>query len=242
MPSPGGAWLAETTVALPLADGNPVSDQYYQALRILSSDGSLVREVVDRWSPWGLGYTIPVPLQWSPDGRYLYYTNRPVPDGCAPFANGSDVIRVEREQGVETEIAPAVGLVLALSPEAGTLAYINRDGGLVLRDLNSGAERVAPIQEVAQGASGAIVWSPDGSALMLTVAANSCGPPEERTHAILRVEVDSLETVVAVEPDDRLLVTAAWPEAERVLLVDGQGQRWQLNPSTGEVTPAEDNG
>jgi hypothetical protein len=116
----------------------------------------------DEWSPFALGYTLPTPVRWSADSQTFYYTNRPVVDGCAPFANGSDLQRVDLSDGIATELVPSVGLSLALSPDEGTLAFFGYRGrGLVLRGIASGEEREMGFLPDGNAAAGAIVWSPD---------------------------------------------------------------------------------
>lgn len=233
--SPDGLWTASVIWAVPISEGVVISDQYYTQLKVTADDGSAEWMLVNKWEPWGLGYTIPEPLQWSQDGSALYFTNRPVPDGCAPFVNGSDLQRASLEDGTVVEVVPSVGLVLALSPDEATLAYVSQDR-LVLRDLINDAEQSLDLVTVGAGSPGRLVWAPDSSALALTLAANACGPGEERSHSVLRVDADDLTPSLLVEPDDRLLTTAAWPEEARVVLFDREGQQWALDPVTGELS------
>jgi len=58
---------------------------------------------------------------------------------------------------------------------------------------------------------GHIVWSPDGTALVLTVAVNPCSPAEQRANSIVRVEVTTLSLTALIHQDDRLFTTIAWP-------------------------------
>ena len=84
--------------------------------------------MVDAWAPYGLGYTVPRPFHWSNDGRYLFVTNDPAPDGCALFVNGSDLQRVDLSNGEVTQIVEPVGLWLSLSPDETKLAYLSWEG------------------------------------------------------------------------------------------------------------------
>jgi len=237
--SPDGAWSARGLAAFPESgEGN----RYHTRLTIERNDGTQEWTVVDAWSELALGYTTPQPLRWSSDGRHFYYTNRPVPDGCAVFVNGSDLQRVDLSDGSVTEVVPSVGLWLSLSPDETTLAYVGYgDRGLVLRDLSTGDERQTPIEaaEEAEDAHlGHVVWSPDGEALMLTVAMNACGPHEDRTHTIVWVDTGTLSQTSVVLESDRLFITEAWPEPKRVLLDDGNGETWWLDPETGDIAPS----
>lgn len=238
--SPDGVWTAQTTAAFPIADGTYVGEDYYTQLAVARGDHTLEWTVVDEWSRWALGYTTPQPLDWSTDGRYLYFTNRPQPDGCALFTNGSDLQRLDLSEGTVTEIVPSVGLVLSLSPDEQTLAYVGySDRGLVLRDLATAKERSVNMDDSIQGSRGSLVWSPDGMALMLTVAFPQCAPEDQRMHSIVRVDVATLSATTLIAQDTRLLTSTEWPDAGRVVVTDGNGNQWWMDPVTGQVAGKE---
>lgn len=149
--------------------------------------------------------------------------------------------RVDVSDGSVEDIVPPVGLWLSLSPDETTLAYVGyADRDLVLRDLSTGRERQAQIKaarDVAEFHLGHLVWSPDGSTLMLTVAFDACGPPEGRTHAIVRVDAQTLSQSIVLPEDDRLFTTQTWSKADRVTLHDRDGNAWDLDPWTGDLHP-----
>jgi len=238
--SPDGAWVARGLAAFPKNSGG---NRYYTRLTVARSDGSQEWPVVESWSELALGYTTPRPLRWSEDGRYLYFTNRPVPDGCAVFVNGSDLQRVDLADGSVREIVPPVGLWLSLSPDERQLAYVGYgDRGLVVRDLSTGRERqtqVEAAQETGDAHVGHVIWSSDGEALVLTVAIDACGPPGERVHTIVRIDAETLSQTTLITEDERLFTSEAWSERGRVSLRDPDGKRWWLDPRTGELTPAD---
>jgi hypothetical protein len=174
-------------------------------------------------------------VRWSADGQSFYYTNRPVPDGAALFVNGSDLQRVDLSDGSRTELVPAVGLALSLSPDANTLAYFGHgERGLVLRDIASGEERETGFVTGENETAGAIVWAPDGSALVFTVA------HEFSTLSILRMEVETGEMTTLVEASPDLYPTEGWTEADQVWLMDPRGRYALLDPITGAVSPAHE--
>lgn len=219
----------------PYAAGD--GEKYRTQLKVNSVDGAVEWVAVDEERDWGLGYTTPHPFHWSSDGRYLYFTNLPVPDGCALFVNGSDLNRLDLTSGEVIQVVPEVGLVLSLSPDESTLAYMGygATGELTLRDLLNGSERKVPLG-VEGGRAGNIVWSPDHAALMLVTTMDVCDP---QAQSIVHVDVLSLETTVLVENDPRLLTIVEWTGAERALLADKDGNPWSLDPATGELAPAE---
>jgi hypothetical protein len=240
--SPGGVWVARGLAAFP-ENGERDPDRYYTRLTVARFDSSEEWTVVERWSELALGYVTPEPLQWSSDGSRFYFTNRPVPDGCAVFVNGSDLQRVDLSDGSVTEVVPAVGLWLSLSPDERELAYVGYgDRGLVLRDLSTGRERQTQIeaaQETEDAHVGHVVWSPDGEGLVLTVAIDACGPPEARAHTIVHVDAETLAQTTLIAEDERLFTSDAWSDRERVSLRDRDGETWRLDPETRGLETAD---
>jgi hypothetical protein len=238
--SPDGIWVAESMTAYP-AEGAD-SWNYYTRLRVAKADRTVSWIVVDHWEEWGLGHTIPEPFKWSRDGRSLYFTNKPVPDGCGVFVNGSDLYKVNLGDGSITQVVPHVGLWLSLSPDENTLAYHGiRERGLVLRDLATGQERESKLDFGPDYAAGNIVWSPDSLALVLTIAIRPCAGPETESvqaesTSIVRVGASTLEATELINEDTRLFITLDWPTTDMVLLKDGEGDHWQMDVRTGEVT------
>jgi hypothetical protein len=234
--SPNDKWIVEGRAAFP-----KTGDDYYTQLKVSRADGSVGWAVVDEWSHFGLGYTTPRPFHWSQDGRFLYFTNEPVPDGCAVFVNGSDLWQVNLADGSATQVVPSVGLWLSLSPDEATLAYIGYgDRGLVLRDLGTGAEREVRLDPGQAYSAGQITWSPDGTALMLTLAIQPCSGEWAESTSIVRVELETLEQTTLIDQDSRLFTILEWPTSERVLLTDNDGQRWWMDALTGHVLEASD--
>jgi hypothetical protein len=182
------------------AEQFPTGEKYHVELTVSATDGSVTWTAVDEWRSWGLGYTYPAPLQWSEDGRSLYFSNVPVPDGCVTYVNGGDLWRLDLADGSVTEIVPFVGLVLALSPDARQLAYYGSFGrGFILRDLATGEEQPIPLPEwPGDWGIGGLRWSPNGEQLLLTQVINPCSLAP--TTAVVRVDVETLAAVTVVEP------------------------------------------
>ena len=231
--SPNGQWVAEMKAAKPKD-----SDFYYTNLTVTDAAGTSRWTVVDAWAPYGLGYTVPKPFHWSNDGKYLYVTNEPVPDGCALFVNGSDLQRVDLSNGDVTQIVEPVGLWLSLSPDETKLAYLSWDSDrpLVVRDLASGTENAIKLPAGDPNwQAGNIVWSPDGDSLVLTVANSPCSDGWARSTSIVQVTLSALEAKPLIEDDRRLLITAEWPEPSTIVLQDQNGQQVKMNAATGQI-------
>jgi ABC-type transport system involved in multi-copper enzyme maturation permease subunit len=231
--SPDGQWNAKGLAAFPKNGG----ELYYIQLTVHSTDGTVEWTAVDEWTRFGLGYTTPQPFHWSREGRYLYFTNEPVPDGCGVFVNGSDLHKVDLSNGDVTEVVPSSGLWLSLSPDETMLAYIGYgDRGLVLRDLATGAEREAKLAPGPDYAAGHVIWSPDGTELVLTLAIRPCSANWAESVSVVRVDVATLQQTTLLEQDRRLFTTLEWPTLDRVLLKDDNGALWSMDPRTGQVT------
>lgn len=235
--SPDGKWTAQVIVALPVISDTAVSSSYYTQLKVSKRDGTTEWVIVDEWAEWGLGYTIPQPLHWSRDGRYLYYTNCPVPDGCAVFVNGSDLHRVDLNDGSVREIMPPVGLWLSLSPDETQLAYIGYgDRGLVIQDLATGTERETKLDPGKDYQAGQIIWSPDSTAIVLALAIQPCSTDWAASTSILRVDMATLEQVLLISEDERLFIPEEWSTTNKVFLKDKGGDYWLMDATTGELT------
>jgi hypothetical protein len=212
--SPDGQWVAQVLAAFPPSQGG----NYYTRFIVRKTDGTTEWRVIDNWQGLALGYTTPQPIQWSRDGRFLYFTHVPVPNGCAVFVNGSDLQRVALASGKVEQIVPPVSLWLSLSPDEKTLAYGDQQRGLVLRDLATRKERQMMLDLPTPGADmGEIAWSPDSGALVLTVAPALCGPAST-TRSIMRVDLQSGSQTTLPIDEKRGFTSIAWPEPDRVEL------------------------
>lgn len=235
--SPDGRWIAEGSMEGPFMEGD--QEKYRVHLVVRRVDGQATWSVVDQVSNYGLGYTVPVPFHWSTDGQSLYVTNAPVPDGCALFVNGSDLQRVDLTSGTVTEVVPAVGSSLALSPDETHLAYVGwgADTVLVVRSLDGADVARVPLAVGPDSAqAGNIVWSPDGQSVLVTIAYNPC-VTDQWTQSIVRVDLAPVLQNILVDRDERLLETVSWSEPARAHLRDGAGKDYWLDTRTGGMSP-----
>ncbi|MEU6390594.1 amidohydrolase family protein [Streptomyces sp. NPDC046939] len=91
---------------------------------------------------------------WTPDGRALVYAD----DRAGLFA----VRRHDLATGAETVLAEGGRVFPVLSPDGTRLACLDMSGGLVVRDLAAGTERVLARPLGGGGLPGRPSWSPDG--------------------------------------------------------------------------------
>lgn len=237
-PSPDDRWQATAAYSDPLI----ISDQekYYASLTV--TNGETVWTPIAEWRNYGLGYTWPSIVQWSTDGSSLYYTNEVLPDGCAVFANGTDLYRLDVVDGQVTElIPPGRTLNFALAADESAVAYTQFAGGqysLVVQDTTGGAKRSMIIAETGQDRvqPGNILWSPDGTQIFLAVAYNDCSPTA--AHSILRIDGETMAATTLIEKDDRLFFILDMPDLEQneLRLSDKDGQTWRLDIVSGKLT------
>ncbi|MFQ5420830.1 MAG: hypothetical protein ACE5EY_10775, partial [Anaerolineae bacterium] len=238
--SPNGQWRVSTEVSDPTPPEDDEAGQfpngkYHVEMVVARADGSQTWTAVDEWRPWGLGYTVPQPVRWSEDGRYFYFANVPVPDGCASLVNGGDLWRLDLISGKVTEIAPYIGLTMALSPDETKLAVDASYGrGFLIHDLEAGNEQPIPLpQPDGRWQISGLQWSPDGRYLLLLQAINPCSPETET--AVVHIDVASLTASVILGPDGRQFTLLDWMQGDDVRLQDGNGDIWRLNPFSGEL-------
>ena len=231
--SPDGKWTAVGNTKTETGVIVEEQEQYYTQLIVVSADQSVEWTLVEEISAYGLGYTTPEPLHWSPDGRFLYYTNRPHVDGCGMFVTGSDLWRADLGDGTISQILPTGAQSYAFSPDGSQVAYLTWSAPveLVLHDLTTGAERRASLDFED---AGAMIWSPDGATIALTGANNPCQPDWKQ--AIVLVNGSDLSQKTLLPPDEHLLMTRAWQETGKILLEDNERNLWWLQVESGEVT------
>jgi Tol biopolymer transport system component len=234
-----GKWNVQRTIAFPKPESSLGMD--YVQLIIQGTKGLPRWTIIERWEETGLGYTIPEPIGWSQDGKYFYFTNRPVVEGCVAISpNSSDLQRVEAETGDVTEVLPDAIRWMSLSPDYSRLAYI-RESNLHIRNLDSGEEKITNIDPGTSFEAGYIVWSPDNEMLALTLAIQPCTGNYSgtgiyaKTTSILTIDTSTLEVRTLVEKDNRRLVTMGWAEADNIELEDFQKSPWLLDARTGKV-------
>jgi dipeptidyl aminopeptidase/acylaminoacyl peptidase len=243
--SPDGQWSV-TLLASDQVSPDPSeieqfpNGKYHVEMVVEHVDGSRVWTAVDEWRGWGLGLTYPEAVRWSTDGRYFYFANVPIPDGCGIFVNGGDLWQLDLENGQMKEIAPYIGLVMALSPDETQLAVNASYGrGFLIRDLATGEEQAISLPELNdQWKISGLQWSPNGQYLLLVQLLNPCGSGDKTT-AIVRIDRNDLSATTVVEPGKQHFSLQEWVQDDVVKLQDEAGIIWNLDVFSGELTMLE---
>jgi hypothetical protein len=236
--SPNGEWAVTVRSALPLnKDGELYADYAYDQVTISQTQGEKEWTIIDQWSANGLGSGGYEPFLWAENGEYVYITYEPTVDGCGLFVNGSNLLKVNLNTGETVEIVSHIGLWLSLSPDETLLAYMGYgERGLVIRELATGNEQQVGITAGEDHTAGYIIWSQDGEAVILTLGFWPCSENWVVSTSIIRIETATLEQRILINEDERLFVTLEWPTPDKVLLKDGSGNLWWMDPETGKVT------
>jgi hypothetical protein len=239
-----GTWTAVGLIAFPKQ--NRSGQLAYVHLTIFRSDAKMRWSIIDGWQEIGLGFPRPVPLRWSHDGRYFYFSHFVIPDGCSVFDDLSDVQRVDLRDGSIAELLPLSAMGLALAPDETRVAYVGYgDRGLILKDLAAGSEEEIKIDPGGNYEAGNLLWSPDGKSLALTLATSPCEGSREvskniwaRSTSILLVNATTLEQRILVKEDSRLFIGVEWTEPGRITLKASDDSLWYLDVNTGELIKA----
>ena len=230
--TPVGNWLATSMIVYRPNLGG----QMYRNLTITTVEGSTPITVVDEWLPdVGAGFTFPRPLSWSQTNPVMYWTNTPTPDGCAIFANGYDLHKLDLTTGESTSLLEEGGLWLAVSHDETQVAYVNGTT-LTLHTFATGEERTVALPE---GQAGGVLWAPSDTQLVLTIAENPCGDPALNTTAIVRVDVTTLDVFPLINNSFELLSTQSWDLEEVVLIADKGSGIYHLDPIDGNYWPID---
>jgi hypothetical protein len=238
LPAPDGNRVAWGTTAFDPNGG----DGSHITFNVANVDGSEAKVLVDETIQ--NASILPQPIQWSADGRYVYYTDLPYGiGGYILFGGGPNLKRVEVATGEIAEIVPNTGCLCAMrvSPDGETVAVITGAGPLelVLRHIETGAERKVEI-DGGHLQAGNVLWSPDGATLIYTMAVSNFDNPDAEKFAIVKVAAATLAQTILVADNESLYNALAWPISEGVWANDKNGAGWRIDVSTGALKQAED--
>lgn len=240
LPSPDGQWLAQASFEF-LDSGAA----FRVRLAVRKSDGSVEWTPVD-YTQRGLGYNYPALRSWSPDSRFFYYFNMPIPDGCGDFYPiESEWSVLDVTTGALSALSVPVGRGHTISPDARTMVYASASPpyNLHFHSTVDFSEQLIPLPlgategEAIQ--AGGAVWSPDGSSFVLSVAyGDPCGE-EPLSFSIVRVDdVSGPVLYTLIDGSRKLLRVLLWDPSNRILVRDWNDYSWWIDSLTGQTVPA----
>ncbi|OGN75731.1 MAG: hypothetical protein A2X25_02905 [Chloroflexi bacterium GWB2_49_20] len=130
--------------------------------------------LVNEWKEQGLGYSIPDLLGWSADGKFLYFYDSIIPDGCQPIGGFQDNIRqVELDTGIIRSLLLGLKSGVSLSPDATRLVYYDgQKADVGSYDIVSDEVQHIPFtipDKVDYWWVGDFTWSPDGQIVLFVI-------------------------------------------------------------------------
>lgn len=187
--SPDGLWVAESHHRMTDSDQD---DQVRFVVR--KADKSVEWVAIDRQEPKGLAQELPTVHKWSNTMQYLYFGNAAMSDGCALFDYSPDLYRLDLRDGTVIEILSPIAINLSLSPDENLLAYFNRAGNLVLRDLFTRLESHIhlPFENLL---AWDITWSPNNKELTFKQALKATSLCEPESVSRFKLDVATLQLV-----------------------------------------------
>lgn len=231
--SPNREWIAQTTFE------QETNKEYHVKFTVSRKDGTKVWTLIDYWGD-GEGYTYSQLHQWSNDSQYFYFTgDRIAGGGCDFFPVDSKWQRLDANTGQVTDFLLPLGRGHAISPDESTIAYASPDAPLhlFLYDIQSGQEEKVPLPidpnpKTAQ--AGDIIWTPDGSAVILPIATGDACTSARPNFYLMRVEINSLDTIDLVGNSKDLLRPLRFEPPNHLLIRDWNGYTWWIDATSGK--------
>ncbi len=241
--SPDNAWFAATIMTVPLT-----STLYDVRFEVGKTDGTVRWTVIDESRPVVKDILSPACVQWSRDGRFLYFQNRSnlASDWCGLVASPADLQRVDLQTAEVKALAPPLGRTLWLSADGTAVVYERPlDREPVFRDLASGQEHALHLEMGTENRILQVVWSPEGNAFILSVAIHACSPdmnhrmkyPWGDASSLIRVDTQTMDVHTLILEDSRQFLAEEWPTTDTVVVRDRDWERWNMNAETGQLTP-----
>ncbi len=230
--SPDGQWQAEVVI-YDCVRVIAMDEESYEQLRLIRVDtGDEMVIDTQLLSCGGLGAAGLAGLFWSSNSRYFYYTNarEGVPDGCPEWWERPylrfDVLNQEKSYLGSGPLSPD-----------GTRLATWQGQELVIWDPNEGEIARAPAA-VPDAMVGPIAWSPDEQSLVYLqgISESWCPFMSSRSY-VVRIDLPGFEPVVLLESDAPIFGYVAWNVPGRLLLSEFDGQKWEFDLNTGQLTP-----
>jgi hypothetical protein len=238
--SPDGNWIATSSEGI-FED----TQQLSAVLQVSSTYYQWTADIVTKQNSWG-GLDKPIPLSWTTDGQFLFFTYLTPSDGCVLPGNGWHVYRLNLTTGLVEEITTNSGYWYAPSPNGQYLAYTSSiwpGSRVVLLDIESHTEQEIhlALESIYPDISyNSLMWSPENNALLITADVGACASLTP-LYFLIRMDIETLEQIVLFDQQiGRVYRMIEWPEPEKALLELSHGEIMWVNTLTGELTPAEE--
>lgn len=219
-----------------------ISDKYngqfftYVTVNCANQDKPWV--LVEKWAEQGLGYPLPSLLGWSVDGKYAYFYDSIIPDGCQPRGGfEQDLRQVDLNTGAIKFFPITWTGGMALAPDSSKVIYYNRQAGEVgIYDL-VGQEEQRISFDLPIGLddwdAGDFTWSPDGQkAIFIIDYGEACFPSGV---SLRLVDAQANKVTTLLERENQTLSIIEWSEPNKVLLSINKEQQI-LDLITGKVS------
>lgn len=230
-------WIAQTTFE------QDIHKDYHIQFTVSRNDGTKTWTILDYWGD-GVGYKYAQLHQWSNDSQYIYFTdNRIAGGGCDFFPVDSKWQRLNVETGQVTDFPLPPGRGHAISPDESTIAYVSLEPplNLSLHSIQGGQKQkvflpIDPNLEAAQ--AGDILWTPDGRAVILSIATGDACNSSSLNFYLMGVEIHSLDIIELVGHSKDLLRPLRFELPNHLLVRDWNGYTWWMDATSGETTAA----
>jgi len=228
--SPDRQWRAEVMRfdCIPLAD---LGEYALERLMLVQEGGGDKIADEQLLSCGGLGAFGLEPLFWSPDSRFLYYTDarEGLPDGGCGYWE-RPVLRLDITDITNWKVENLGGG--PLSPDGSMLATW-QGMELVVWDIDNGEIGRAPAS-TPDLSVGPIAWSPDSQSLVYIQYAPNCLPVSGKSY-LVRLDLPELSADILLESEAPSFGGVKWETPGGLRLFDEKGMEWGYDFITGEL-------
>jgi hypothetical protein len=227
--SPDGQWRAEV-LNYPCTTLNETEQWAYDQIRLTKlSDGS--QEIIETQLRYceGLGAFGLGGLRWTSDSRYLYYTTarEGSPDGGS-CAWDRPLIRHEIATGAVDNLTQG-----PVSPD-GSEMIMRQEDELVIWDFEKG-EIARTSALIPRATISGMAWSPDGQSIAYLQIVGECFMAKDSSLVLL--DTAGLEHNLLLESKTPAFIGLEWLNQSELRLFTLDGQKWDYNLQTEELTP-----
>jgi hypothetical protein len=204
--SPDGKWWVRSVVGeeIAVAGGTVLEDAkpedaeetwYHRGQQVVATDGSTVHEVLDLWSPFGIGAPSPAVLGWAPDSSWVYLYETGQAGGCGIYPWGRDLLRLAPATGEMQYLQDWMPSAPALSPDGQTLAFASPPRVVLMRPGDGSFLEVwLPGHELGPQQAGELKFDAEGR-LDLAFDSNPCSEGWTRGRARIQTITGRAEVV-----------------------------------------------